>query len=109
MDQKFIRQAIEIVNEHLSDEKFDVTSFAAEMALSRAQLHRKIKALTNKTTGEFIRTIRLNKAAELLMAKTDTVTQIAYETGFNNLSWFAKAFKEQFGVSPSEYGKSNFS
>jgi len=52
------------------------------------------------------RTIRLNKAAEMLRQKTDTVTQIAYETGFNNLSWFAKAFKEQFGVSPSKYTKS---
>jgi AraC-like DNA-binding protein len=77
------------------------------MALSRTQLHRKIKALTNKTSSEFIRTIRLNKAAELLLQKTDNVTRIAYETGFNNLSWFAKAFKEQFGVRPSEYLDSN--
>jgi AraC-like DNA-binding protein len=81
--------------------------FASEMALSRAQLHRKIKALTDKTTGEFIRTIRLNRAAELLRAKTDNITQIAYETGFNSLSWFAKAFKEQYGVTPSQYMNKN--
>ena len=107
MDQKFIEKAIEVVEQHLSDPDFDVKLFASEMALSRAQLHRKIKGISNKSTGEFIRTIRLNKAAEMLRAKTDTVTQIAYETGFSNLSWFAKAFKEQFGASPSEYFKSS--
>jgi DNA-binding response OmpR family regulator len=105
MDQKFIQKAVEVVTEHLSENEFDINQFSAEMALSRSQLHRKIKALTNKNATEFIRTIRLNKAAELLKQKTDNVTQIAYETGFNNLSWFAKAFKEQFGVSPSEYTK----
>ncbi len=103
MDQQFVQKLIDVVNNHLSDDDFDVNEFASEMALSRAQLHRKIKALTDMTTSEFIRTIRLNKAAELLKQKTDSVTQIAYETGFNNLSWFAKAFKDQFGVTPSEY------
>ena len=106
MDQQFIQKAIDIVNKHISDYDFDVKEFTSEMAMSRAQLHRKIKALSNKTTSEFIRTIRLNKAAELLRQKTDNVTQIAYETGFSNLSWFTKAFKEQFGVTPSEYLKS---
>ncbi len=106
MDHQFVQKAIDVVNNNLSDTDFDVNMFSSEMALSRTQLHRKIKALTDKTTSEFIRTIRLNKAAEMLRQKTDTVTQIAYETGFNNLSWFAKAFKEQFGMSPSEYTKS---
>ena len=105
MDQKFIQRAVEVVNEHLSENEYDVNQFSAEMALSRSQLHRKMKALTNKSATEFIRTIRLNKAAELLKQKTDNITQIAYETGFNNLSWFAKAFKEQVGVNPSEYIK----
>ncbi len=103
MNHKFIETAIEVVNIHIADEDFDVEVFSSEMALSRAQLHRKIKALSDKTIGEFIRTIRLNKAAELLKQNTDNVTQIAYETGFSNLSWFAKTFKEQFGVSPSDY------
>ena len=106
MDQKFITQAVEKVNQHLSENEYDVNQFSAELALSRSQLHRKIKALTGKSATEFIRTIRLNKASELLMQETDNVTQIAYDTGFSSLSWFAKAFKEQFGLSPSEYAKS---
>ena len=106
LDQKFVEKAIKVVNIHIANEDFDVVLFSSEMALSRSQLHRKIKALSNKTISEFIRTIRLNKAAELLRQNTDNVTQIAYETGFSNLSWFAKTFKEQFGVSPSEYSRS---
>jgi signal transduction histidine kinase/DNA-binding response OmpR family regulator/Tfp pilus assembly protein PilF len=103
MDQRFVEKAIEIVNNNLSNTDFDVKLFAQEMAVSRTQLHRKITAITSKNTSEFIRTIRLNKAAELLKAKTDNVTQIAYETGFTSLSWFTKSFKEQYGVTPSEY------
>ena len=103
MDQKFIGKAVEVITDHLSDTDFDAPGFASGMALSRAQLHRKIKALTNKTTTEFIRTIRLNRAAELLKHKTDSVTQIAYKTGFSSLSWFSRTFREQFGMSPSEY------
>ncbi len=103
MDRKFIKKAITVITEHLSDVNFDAQTFASEMALSRSQLHRKIKALTNKTTTEFIRTIRLNRAGEMLKHKTDSVTQIAYETGFSSLSWFSRMFREQFGVSPSDY------
>jgi len=103
LDQKFVQKALDVVNDHLADVDFDVVKFAGEMALSRVQLYRKLKALTNKTTSDFIRTVRLNKAAGLLRDKTDNVTQIAYETGFSSLSWFAKSFKQQFGVTPSEY------
>jgi DNA-binding response OmpR family regulator len=103
LDQKFVQKALDVVNDHLSDVDFDAVKFAGKMALSRVQLHRKLKALTNKTTSDFVRTVRLNKAAGLLRDKTDNVTQIAYETGFSSLSWFAKSFKQQFGVTPSEY------
>ena len=108
-DRQFVDKAVEVVNNHLAKEQFDVLEFAGEMALSRAQLQRKIKAITDKSAGEFIRTVRLNKAAEMLKAKVDTVTGIAYETGFSNLSWFAKAFKEQYGVSPSDFMKGSVS
>jgi len=70
------------------------------------QLHRKLKALTDHAPREFIRVIRLKRAAQLLEQKAGNVTEIAYEVGFNNISHFAKRFKELFGTSPSEFVKS---
>ncbi|MEM7039319.1 MAG: helix-turn-helix transcriptional regulator [Bacteroidota bacterium] len=72
--------------------------------MSRVQLHRKLKALSGQTTTEFIRTIRLKRAAQLLEQNFGTVAEVAYAVGFGNLSYFSKCFKAQFGVSPSEFG-----
>jgi AraC-like DNA-binding protein len=74
-----------------------------QLAMSKTQLHLKIKALTGETPGELLRNFRLKRAAQLLSQKADTVTQIAYQVGFNNLSYFAKCFKALYGVSPSSY------
>ncbi len=75
------------------------------MNMSRSHFHRKIQSLTGQSPSGFIRTLRLKRAASLLGAEADNVAQVAYQTGFNNLSWFAKCFKEVYGVLPSEYGK----
>jgi AraC-like DNA-binding protein len=77
------------------------------MNLSHSQLYRKMVALTGQPVAQFIRTIRLNRAAELLANKTATVTEIAFDVGFNNLSYFSKCFRDQFGVLPSEYSNLN--
>ena len=103
-DQKFLKKALEIVEQHLSDEDFNTEIFCEKIAMSRMQLYRKLKAITNQSATGFIRSIRLNKAAELISHKTGTITQIAFEVGFSSLSYFAKSFHEQFGVLPSEYG-----
>ena len=73
------------------------------LGMSKTQLHRKLKALTNEAPGELLRNFRLKRAAQLLSQKADNVTQIAYKVGFNNLSYFAKCFKELYGVAPSAY------
>ena len=80
-----------------------IKDFAAEMGLSRVQLHRKISALTNKPTTNFIRSIRLEKAAKLLQKGAGNVTEVAYMVGFNSQSYFTKRFVEHFGKSPSEF------
>jgi DNA-binding response OmpR family regulator len=103
MDQKFLQKAVQIIDRNMSDPDYSIESLADEMALSSRQLQRKVLSITGQTPVKFIRSIRLSKAAQLLAGKTGSVTEIAYEVGFNNLSWFAKSFKEQFGVSPSEY------
>ena len=73
------------------------------LALSKTQLHRKLKALTDESPGQVLRNFRLKRAAQLLSQQADTVSQIAYQVGFTNLSYFAKCFKAQYGVSPSSY------
>ena len=103
VDEKFLNKAIQIIEDNLSDCDFDVTAMTAEIGMSRMQLFRKLKALTNQTPSEFIRTIRLKRAAQLLKKKFGNVAEITYEVGFNNLSYFAKCFRELYGVAPSEY------
>ncbi|PLX00035.1 MAG: hybrid sensor histidine kinase/response regulator, partial [Marinilabiliales bacterium] len=103
MDEKFLKKALKIVEEHMADDQFGVENFSTEMAFSRMQLHRKLTGLTGQSTSEFIRNIRLNKAAKLLASNSGTVTEIAFQVGFNNLSWFTRCFKEQYGMSPTEF------
>ena len=103
MEQKFLQKTVDIVQENLSDPDFTVKKLCSEMAMSNMQFHRKLVAITGETAKRFIRTCRLKRAATLLENRTGNVTEIAYEVGFNNLSWFAKCFQEQFGISPSEF------
>ena len=73
------------------------------MSLSRMHLHRKLKALTDQSAAEFVRALRLRQAAQLLAGHADNVADVAYATGFGNLSHFARCFREEFGQSPSSY------
>ncbi len=103
-DEKFLIKVKETLAKCISDEQLSVESLAEEIGLSRSQLLRKITALTGVSVNELIRTFRLQKAAQLLGQNWAPVSQVAYEVGFSNLSYFSKVFKEQYGVIPSEYG-----
>jgi AraC-like DNA-binding protein len=102
-DEKFLDRAFQVIENHISDYNFTVEAFAKEIGLSRMQLHRKISALTDQSANELIRSYRLKKSARLLARKTGNISEVAYEVGFNNPSYFASSFKELFGYSPSEY------
>ena len=104
-DESFLIRAMEIIENHMEDSEFEVRDFQDEIGMSRMQLFRKIKALTDNTPSEFIRNLRLKRAAQLMEQNYGNIAQITYKVGFNNLSYFAKCFKELFEMSPSEYLK----
>ena len=90
----------------MDDSEFDVNSFAHEIGMSRPVLYRKLPALTNYTPNEFIRMIRLKRAAQLLSQNVLSVSEICYSTGFKTPKYFSKCLREAFAVSPSAYAKS---
>ena len=94
-------------NKETLEVKYKDKNISDILNMSRTQLHRKLKALVNQSAGDFIRTIRLNYAARHIRSKTGNITQIAFESGFNNLSYFSKCFRDQFGMLPSEYANQN--
>ena len=102
-DDAFLDKAIKIVEDHLIESEFDVEDFIKEIGMSRTSLHLKLKALTNQSTTEFIRSIRLKKAAIFLKQTNDTVAEIAYKTGFASPAYFSKCFKKVFGILPTDY------
>ncbi len=105
MDEVFLTKVLTAVQDHLQDPTFDVERLGREVGLSRSQLHRKLRALTNQPPTLLIRSIRLQRAAELLAHKTGSVAEVAYFVGFNSQAYFAKCFREQFGCSPREYAQ----
>jgi DNA-binding response OmpR family regulator len=103
LDEKFLNRAIEVVEKYMDDENFDLIELREEMNMTRSTLFRKLHALTGQSPTEFIRTIRLKRAASLLKQNFGNVTQVSYEVGFSNPSYFNRSFKKFYGVSPMEY------
>jgi signal transduction histidine kinase/ligand-binding sensor domain-containing protein/DNA-binding response OmpR family regulator len=102
-EDQFIRKALAIIEKHMSNSEFNVDNLRQELLLSRTSLYKKVLSLTGQTPIEFIRQIRLKRAAQLLEKSNHNVTEVAYMVGFNNPKYFAKYFKEQFGQLPSHY------
>jgi len=106
LDVKFIENAVKCVEKHVSSPDFSVEDLGMELGISRAYVFKKILALTGKTPLEFIRTIRLQHAAQLLDKSQLSVREVAYKVGFNNPKYFTKYFKDKFHVLPSDYAAS---
>jgi AraC-like DNA-binding protein len=102
-DEKFLQRVMQIVEQKMGETEFTAEAFSREVGMSRMQLHRKLTALTGQSTTDFLRTLRLKRAVQLMEAHMGNISEIAYEVGFNNLSYFAKCFREQYGMSPNEY------
>ncbi|MCC6762825.1 MAG: response regulator [Chitinophagaceae bacterium] len=104
-EEEFLHKLMKLVEENISNSDFNNDELANLMYMSRSTFYRKLKAVTGMSGNEFIRTARLNYAVKLLESGNYSVTEAAFESGFNDIKYFRKRFQEQFGVSPSEYKK----
>lgn len=103
IDKDFVERFKVLIEEKLGDSNLNVEDLGKDMGLSRVQLYRKIKSLTNYSPNELLRIARLKKAASLLASSDMNVAEIGYEVGFSSPSYFTKCYKEQFGESPTDF------
>lgn len=101
--QIFLEKVIAAIEAHMEDEQFSVSALADIAAMSVNHLNRKLQALINQPAGQLVRSMRLQRAADLLAQGAANVSEIAYQMGFSSPANFARSFKNQFGCSPSEY------
>ena len=97
-----MEQFIAVLENNYASAQFGVEQLSDELALSRMQLHRKVKSITGKSPGDFLRSFRIERAKQML-GNGSTVSDAAFKVGFNNLSNFSKTFKEHTGSLPSEF------
>ena len=102
-DEKFLKNAFACIEKNITNPNFSVEEMSRNMNLSRVSLYKKLLVLTGKTPVDCIRTIRLKRAVQLLEKSKLSIASVAYEVGFNNAAYFAKVFREEFGMLPSEY------
>jgi ligand-binding sensor domain-containing protein/signal transduction histidine kinase/DNA-binding response OmpR family regulator len=101
LDNEFIKNILNYINENISETELSVEVLASKVFLSRSQLYRKIKTLTGVSVNEFIRNVRLEKAKELIELGNDNITEISYKVGFSSPSYFTKCYKEKYGHLPT--------
>ncbi|MCB0634393.1 MAG: ATP-binding protein [Saprospiraceae bacterium] len=102
MEEQFLQKCVQVIERQIGEETFSTSGLAQAVNMSRSQLHRKIKALTDQSPSVFIRTIRLQHAYQLLQQKSGNISEIAFEVGIPNLAYFSRCFSQQFGFPPSE-------
>lgn len=106
-DQVFLQKVIEKIENHFGDFQFSLEHLAEHLNMSISQLNRKLNALIGQPSGQLIRSLRLQRAADLLKQNSANVSEICYNLGFNDHAYFSRAFKKQFGCSPSAYKNRN--
>lgn len=107
LDNEFLQKITQVIEENLEMEKMDITFIANKMCMSHSTLYRKIKGVTDMSANEFIRKVKMRKGVELLMSGQYTISEIAYMIGFSTVSYFRQCFKDEYGMSPSDYVKQN--
>ncbi|MGI9550364.1 MAG: response regulator, partial [Aurantibacter sp.] len=107
LDEEFLQHFLKLLEEGHTDSQFGVPQMQRKLGMSKTALHSKVKTLTNQPPGELLRIFRLKRATQLLAQKGDNISQVAYDVGFNSLSYFTRSFKKYYGMSPSEFIQSN--
>jgi ligand-binding sensor domain-containing protein/signal transduction histidine kinase/DNA-binding response OmpR family regulator len=102
-EEKFIAKLMQLMEQHMEDTDFNVTTLVDEIGMSQTVLYKKVKALTGLSISDFMKSVRLKRAAQLLEEGHLNITEVAYAVGFNDRKYFSKEFKKQFGVAPSDY------
>ena len=105
LDNYFLNKVNSVVEANLTNEDFTVDMLASEMGLSRSQLHRKLKQVSNHSSSEYITMVKIKKATTLLASKNYNVDEVAFKVGFNSHSYFSKCFKKIHGKTPKEFVK----
>ncbi|MCL1943787.1 MAG: response regulator [Candidatus Azobacteroides sp.] len=103
LDKAFIEEVIAIIDKNINDSELSIDEICREVAMSRSSFFKKLKILTNQGPNNFIRTVRLNRAAKMLREKKYTIAEVAYSTGFNDVKYFSTIFKKHFGINPGKY------
>lgn len=102
VDEQFLARILKVVEENMGDPDFSVETLCEKAGVSRATLHKKLTSLVDQSATEFVNSIRVKRAAQLIKQKAGNISEIAFDVGFNNLSYFTKVFKKYIGVNPSE-------
>jgi AraC-like DNA-binding protein len=105
IDKDFLQKITGIIEENISNEQFGVSELANEIGMSRSNLLRKVKKLTNLSVSQFIRNARLKTANEMMLEGIYTVSEVSFKVGFSSTSYFIKCFRELYGYPPGEAGK----
>src|SRR5690606_31607018 len=104
-DERFLKEVIAIIKVNISDSNFKVDHIINEIGMSRSPFYKKLKNLSGLSPNEFIRMVRMKHAVQLLTRTDKNISEIAYDVGFSSPKYFRECFKDQFGQTPSEFGK----
>jgi YesN/AraC family two-component response regulator len=107
LDERFILKVIRIIEDNLDNPELSVDKMSEALGMSRTNLHRKLKSVTGLATAEFIQDFRLRRAAQLIEKKADNISQIAYQVGFTDQSYFTKCFRKKFSKTPTEFSSAS--
>ena len=103
MDEEFLKKTIELIELNISDPDLSIEKLSADLNMSRSQMYRKVKALTDLSPVEFVRIIKIKRAAQLIRKRSHNISEIAYMVGFSDINYFRRCFKQIFGMTPSKY------